>query len=171
MSKYKKVSEEVKTRNQIKKMYDYKVNRLALRGKMPLTTFDKFYEQILNEKKYYAYQDKTLKEIAKSRLNSRGFTSYEEVVHKNIVDKLKKEGIYSTLYRKGGRTAFEASKYYDKKQSRDIDTRSYHSNGYYMMGTAKLIFWSSDDGSQDMYIEIIPMIGTSLLKRIKGDAI
>lgn len=170
MSKYKKVSEEIKEKNKIKRLYNDKVKKLALKGKMPPATFDKFYEQILNEKKYYGYQDKTLKEIAKSRLNSRGYTPYEEVVHKNVVDKLKKEGVYSSLYRKGGRTAFEASKYVNEKQACEIGKDKYHSNGYYMMGTAKLIFWSSDDGSKESYIEIISATGVSLLKKIKGDA-
>ena len=150
--------------NDLKMMYNRKVNRLNRAAPESFTAF-------LEKAKTYSQEaGVSLKEAVRKRLNSITYTSYEERTHKNAIDTLKSEGMYSRLYRMGGKTSFSASSYNDKKLYRKIGNDDYHASGSYMMGTVRVIYWTSDDGSQDQYIEFIPMTGNSWLQKRQGQA-
>lgn len=150
--------------NDLKIMYNRKVSKLN--GPVP-ESFSQFYYTTENRARVL---NMDIKEAARKRLNAIDYTSYEERIHKNAIAAIKSEGMYSRLYRMGGKTAFDASKFNNKKLYRDINGESYHASGSYMMGTVKVIFWTADIGSVDQFIEFIPMVGSSWLQKRHGQA-
>ena len=122
-----------------------------------LTTYDKFKDKIESKlaQKNMEPTRKNVKKAAQELLNTRLYKSYEEVVHKNVTDVLKEEGMTSRLYRMGGKTAFSQSRYVSENETKSIDGNSYKSSGYYTMGNVKVIFWTSVNGSREQYIEFI----------------
>lgn len=91
-------------------------------------------------------------------LNTNLYTDYKERVHKNVTKVLKEEGMTSRLYRMGGKTAMDKTSFIDKVGERDINGEQFKAKGYYRMGTVKVIFWTSKDGSREQYIEFINII-------------
>ena len=87
--------------------------KVARSGQPPIETFERFFERASN---LATAQNIEIKKSAKKLLSGIQYTSYEQRVHKNVVDILKEEGMYSRLYRMGGKTAFDASIYNKNKQ-------------------------------------------------------
>lgn len=143
--------------------------KVAKSGKPPAETFERFFERASN---LAVAQDIGVKESAKKLLSGIQYTSYEQRVHKNVVEILKEEGMYSRLYRMGGRTAFDASAYDDTKKERYIENASFHSSGTYNMGGVEVTIWTADEGSQTQYIEFYnPKTGVNWIQARKGQAI
>lgn len=158
----------------IKAAWDIKV---AKSGQPPLETFERFFERASN---LAAAQDIGIKLAAKKYLSGLQYTSYEQRVHKNVVDILREEGMYSRLYRMGGRTAFDASTYDGTKREKvieiEIETKKFyipvHSSGTYNMGGVEVTIWTADEGSQTQYIEFYnPETGAQQIQARKGQAI
>ena len=163
----KKRSEKQYLRD-IENMYTRKANQLKLKGETPPESFETFLNKIRTRSKL---SGEDLKSVAKKALNAVDYTSYEERVHKNVVGILKEEGMYSRVYRMGGSTAFESTKYIPEKMERNIGVKSYHSSGAYMFGTLKVIIWTEDEGSENQFIEFIPMVGQSWLQARYGKGV
>lgn len=164
MKKSKKRSAK-QIENDIKNMFETKVEKMKRRGTSPPESFNVFLSKI----KYRAkLANMDIKTVAKKALNAIDFTPYEERVHKNLTAILKEEGMTSRLYRMGGQTAFSANSFTKKKLTRTIAGDGYHASGSYLMGTARVIIWTADDSSLAQFIEIRPMQGASYLQKRYG---
>lgn len=148
--------------------YMYRVNALRKRGMQPIEDFETF-------KKFSTSVSQatgeTLLEAGKRRLRSASYLPYEEMVHKNLTTTLKKEGMTSRLYRMGGKTAFEYTRWHSKYEERDIDGAPYKSQGFYMMGDVQVRFWTAVDDSLKQYIEFVGPDGKTHLQARKGERI
>lgn len=136
-----------------------------------LTTYEKFKDRVESKlaQKGLDFTKENVKKQAQELLNTRLYKSYEEVVHKNLTDILKKEGMTSRLYRMGGKTAFSQSSYVSEDETRSIEGKDYKSSGYYKMGNVKVIIWTSVIGSREQYIEFINQeTGNKWLQMRKG---
>lgn len=117
------------------------------------------------------YTTAQAKKAITSYLNTRTFKSEAELLHSNLMKKLKEEGVVSRIYRMGGKTSMKASSYTKRYEERDFNGDEYHSNGYYRMGSILVKFWSSNDNSQVGFLELIPMMGKSYIKSLRGEQI
>lgn len=113
----------------------------------------------------------------KSFLNTRKFTSEAELIHRNVINKLRDEGIYRRLYdRKGGAsTAFWNSSWTSQKGLwRKIEGKKASAQGFYTFGTVKVFFWTISEGSDksiEQWIEYVYPDGSSRRWQIKGEAV
>ena len=85
--------------------------------------------------------------------------------------KLKEEGVVSRIYRMGGKTSMKATSYTERRDKGEGVLSGYHSNGFYRMGSIIVKFWSSDEDSKVGYIELIPMMGASYIKELRGERV
>ena len=114
------------------------------------------------------YTTEQVKKAITSYLNTKVYKSTAELMHTNLMKKLKEEGVVSRIYRMGGKTSMEATSYTKKLDDGEGILEGYHSNGFYRLGSIIVKFWSSDDKSEVGYLEIIPMQGESYIKEIRG---
>lgn len=114
------------------------------------------------------YTTEQVKKAITSYLNTKVYKSAAELMHTNLMKKLKEEGVISRIYRMGGKTSMKATSYTKKYDEGEGVFSGYHSNGFYRLGSIIVKFWSSDENSYVGYIEIIPMQGESYIKEIKG---
>lgn len=112
----------------------------------------------------------------KSYLNTRKFTSEAELIHRNVVQKLRDEGVYRRLWDKksGASTAFWNSSWTSEKSFSKINGKSAVAQGFYIFGTVKVFFWTINEGSDksiEQWIEYVYPDGTSRRWQIKGEAV
>lgn len=117
------------------------------------------------------YTTAQAKKAITSYLNTRVYKTEAELLHTNLMKKLKEEGVVSRIYRMGGKTSMKATSYTKRYEERDFNGDGYHSNGYYRMGSILVKFWSSNDNSEVGYIELIPMMGESYVKELRGERV
>lgn len=148
--------------------YIYRVNALRKRNLTPPEDFQTFmkFNQAVSQA-----TSQSLVEAGKRRLRSASYLPYEEMVHKNLTSVLKEEGMTSRLYRMGGKTAFEYTRWHSKYEEKDIEGKTYKSQGFYMMGDVQVRFWTDVDGSLTQYIEFVGPDGKTHIQARKGKRI
>ena len=148
--------------------YIYRVNALKRRGQEPPEDFQTFmkFNQAVSQA-----TSQSLVEAGKRRLRSSSYLPYEEMVHKNLTSVLKEEGMTSRLYRMGGKTSFEYTRWTGKYEEKDIEGKAYKSQGFYMMGDVQVRFWTSVDDSLKQYIEFVGPDGKTHIQARKGEII
>lgn len=114
------------------------------------------------------YTTEQAKKAITSYLNTKVYKSTAELMHTNLMKKLKEEGVVSRIYRMGGKTSMKSTSYTEKYDEGKGVFDGYHSNGFYRLGSIIVKFWSSDENSDVGYIEIVPMQGESYIKEIRG---
>ena len=65
----------------------------------------------------------------------------------------------------------KATSYTERRDKGEGVLSGYHSNGFYRMGSVIVKFWSSDDNSEVGFIELIPMMGKSYIRELRGSRI
>ena len=114
------------------------------------------------------YTTEQAKKAITSYLNTKTYKSTAELLHTNLMKKLKAEGVISRIYRMGGKTSMKATSYTERHEEIELYGDGYHSNGFYRLGSIIVKFWSANDNSEVGYIELIPMQGESYIKEIRG---
>lgn len=117
------------------------------------------------------YTTEQAKKAITSYLNTKVYKSTAELLHTNLMKKLKAEGVISRIYRMGGKTSMKATSYTERYEEIDLYGDGYHSNGFYRMGSVIVKFWSANDNSEVGYIELIPMMGESYITEIRGERV
>lgn len=117
------------------------------------------------------YTTEQAKKAITSYLNTKVYKTTAELLHTNLMKKLKEEGVVSRIYRMGGKTSMRATSYTERRDKGEGVLSGYHSNGFYRMGSIIVKFWSSDDDSKVGYIELIPMMGASYIKELRGERV
>ena len=117
------------------------------------------------------YTTEQAKKAITSYINTRVYKTEAELLNTNLMKKLNEEGVVSRIYRMGGKTAMKATSYTKRYDKGDGNLEGYHSNGFYRMGSIIVKFWSSDDDSKVGYIELIPMMGKSYIKELRGERV
>lgn len=117
------------------------------------------------------YTVEQAKKAITSYLNTRVYKTTAELLHTNLMKKLKEEGVVSRIYRMGGKTSIGATSYTDRRDKGKGALSGYHSNGFYRMGSVIVKFWSSDSNSEVGFIELIPMMGESYIRELRGSII
>lgn len=112
----------------------------------------------------------------KSFINSRKFTSEAELIHRNVVQKLRDEGIYRRLWDKksGASVAFAKSSWTSEKSFREINGKKASAQGFYTFGTVKVFFWTIREGSDksvDQWVEYVYPDGSSRIWQQKGEVV